>query len=310
MSPVFDVVVPVFAIVLLGYGLARAGVFTASTSEGLTGFMFYVAVPAMLFQTLATATLPNTFPWNYLLAFYGPSFLLFLFGIALSRYRFAWTRREQGIGAISASYSNMVMLGFPLVVTAFGEAGALPLFILLAFQSTLLFPATTWMIEVYGRASDDAGPGIFFSIGKLLLNPVILSLSLGVTANLFSIGITGAPARILDTLGAAAPACALIALGVGLAQYELRGELQQPLALVFLKSIVHPTLVWTSCWVFGVSTVWTQVAVLLAAMPTGINAFIFARNYELRVEVVTKTIVVSTLLSIVTVSLLLQRFLN
>ena len=45
------------------------------------------------------------------------------------------------------------------------------------------------------------------------------------------------------------------------------------------------------------TTLWTQVAVLLAAMPTGINAFIFARNYDIRVAVVTKTIVISTLLS-------------
>ena len=310
MNAVFDVVIPVFSIVLLGYCLARAGIFNASTSDGLTGFMFYVAVPAMLFRTLATTALPATFPWGYILAFYGASFVVFVLGIALSRWRFAWPKRDQGIAAITASYSNMVMLGFPLVITAFGDAGALPLFILLAFQSTLLFPATTWMIEVYGRARDEDRPGVLGSIRKLLLNPVICSLGLGIIANLLSIKLTGIPLRVLDTIGAAAPACALVALGVALAQYELRGELQTSLAFVFLKGIIHPALVWTGCWILEVSTLWTQVAVLLAVMPTGINAFIFARNYDIRVAVVTKTIVLSTLLSIATVSLLLQLFLS
>lgn len=310
MNAVFDVVVPVFSIVLLGYGLARVGIFNASTSEGLTRFMFYVAVPAMLFRTLATAALPTTFPLGYLLAFYGPSFIVFYCGIALSRRRFAWPERDQGIAAITASYSNMVMLGFPLIVSAFGDKGALPLFIILAFQSTLLFPATTWMIEVYGRARHEKRPGVLVSAGKLLLNPVILSLGLGIIANLLSIGVSGTPARILDTIGAAAPACALVALGVALAQYEIRGDLKTSLAFVFLKGILHPALVWTGCWVFGVSTLWTQVAVLLAAMPTGINAFIYARNYDIRVAVVTKTIVLSTLFSIVTVSILLHFFLQ
>lgn len=310
MNAVFDVVIPVFSIVFLGYGFARVGVFNASTSEGLTGFMFYVAVPAMLFKTLATTTLPTTFPWGYLLAFYGASFLVFCCGIVLSRLRLGWPKRDQGIAAISASYSNMVMLGFPLVVSAFGERGALPLFILLAFQSTLLFPATTWMIEVYGRARDEKRPGILVSVGKLLLNPVILSLGLGIVANLLSIQISAIPARILETIGAAAPACALVALGVALAQYEIRGDIRTSLALVFLKGIIHPVLVWNGCWVFDVSTLWTQVAVLLAAMPTGINAFIYARNYDIRVAVVTKTIVLSTLVSIVTVSILLHIFLN
>jgi predicted permease len=310
MNEIFDVVVPVFSIALLGYGLARAGIFSATTSEGLTGFMFYVAVPAMLFRTLATAELPTSFPWGYLFAFYGASFIVFFCGVVLSRQRFAWPKRDQGIAGISASYSNMVMLGFPLVISAFGEAGALPLFILLAFQSTLIFPATTWMIQVYGRARDAKRPSILVSAGKLLLNPVILSLGLGTLANLFSIGISPTPARILDTIGAAAPACALVALGVALAQYEIRGDISNSLALVSLKGIVHPALVWAGCWIFSVSGTWTQVAVLLAAMPTGINAFIYARNYDIRVAVVTKTIVLSTLVSIVTVPVLLHLFLN
>ncbi len=310
MSAVFDVVIPVFSIVLLGYVLARAGIFSATTSEGLTGFMFYVAVPAMLFKTLATTALPTTFPWSYLLAFYGASFLVFGGGIVLSRQHFAWPKRDHGIAAISAGYSNMVMLGFPLVVSAFGERGALPLFILLAFQSTLLFPATTWMIEVYGRARNAKRPGVVVSAGKMLLNPVILSLGLGIGANLLSIEISDTPARILETIGAAAPACALVALGVALAQYEIRGDFQKSIALVLLKNFLHPALVWVGCWIFKVPTLWMQVAILLAAMPTGINAFIYARNYDIRVEVVTKTIVFSTLVSMVTVSILLHIFLN
>ncbi len=310
MNAVFDIVVPIFSIVLLGYSLARAGIFTASTSEGLTGFMFYVAVPAMLFKTLATTTLPATFPWGYLLAFYGASFFVFFSGIIFSRRHFSWSKQDQGIAAISASYSNMVMLGIPLVLSAFGERGALPLFILLAFQSTLLFPATTWMIEVYGRTHDGKRTNVLLSAAKLLLNPVILSLALGVATNLLLVQIPDTPARILETIGAAAPACALVALGVGLAQYEIRGDIKASLVLVFLKGIVHPILVLIGCWAFNVSTLWTQVAVLLAAMPTGINAFIYARNYNIRVAVVTKTIVLSTLVSTVTVSLLLHFFLN
>jgi hypothetical protein len=204
----------------------------------------------------------------------------------------------------------MVMLGLPLVVTAFGDAGALPLFILLALQSTLMFPATTWMIEIYGVERGAQRVRFIVSAGKLMLNPVILSLALGVAANLMSIGVGGAAARVLDIIRAAAPACALVALGLGLAQYDLRGDLQRSLLFVFLKSFAHPALVWFGCWALEISALWTQVAVLLAAMPTGINAFIFAKKYDIRVAVVTKSIVLSTLVSMVSVSILLRLFLN
>ena len=227
----------------------------------------------------------------------------------LASFNFRWPRRERGIAAIASSYSNMVMLGFPIVVTAFAEAGAVPLFILLACQSTLIFPVTTWVIEIYGRDLAVAKSSLGQTLSNLIMNPVILSLLLGVTANLASIEITGIPDRILEILAAAGPACALVALGSGLAQYEFRGDIRTAVILSLCKCVLHPALVWGSCRILDVPTLWTQVAVLLAAMPTGINAFIFARKYEAGVAVVSKTILLSTLFSMFSVSYLLSRFL-
>jgi malonate transporter len=309
MKAVFDIVIPVFSIVILSFGLARCGVFNAATSDGITRLMFYVAIPAMLFRTLATTTLPQEIPWSYIFAFYGASFAMFVGGAFLSARVFQCNKSEQGIAAISASYSNMVMLGFPLIITTFGEDGAVPLFILLALQSMLLFPATTWMLEVYGRDTSIRQASIFGTVAKLLFNPVIFSLGLGIAANLTGVAVTGIPGQIISMLSAAAPACALVALGAGLAQYDLRGDLKLALMLSLCKGFVHPALVWIACWLLHVPVLWTQVAVVLAAMPTGINAFIFARNYEVNVAVVSKTIVLSTLLSTITVSVLLHRFL-
>jgi malonate transporter and related proteins len=309
MNAVLNVTVPVFSIVLLSFLLAKSGVFGPSTSDGLTRFMFYVAIPAMLFRTLATAELPDTVPWTYVLAFYGPTFLVFGATMLLAGYYFRWPRRDHGIAAITSSYSNMVMLGFPIVVTAFAQAGAVPLFILLACQSTLIFPVTTWVIEVYGRDSGVARSSAGRTLFNLVMNPVILSLLLGVTANLASFQITGIPDRVLEMLASAGPACALVALGSGLAQYEFRGDIRTAIILSLCKCIVHPTLVWVSCWILDVPTLWTQVAVVLAAMPTGINAFIFARKYDAGVAVVSKTILLGTLFSMFSVSYLLSQFL-
>jgi len=310
LHTVLNVIGPVFGIVLLGFGLTRTGVLSAATSEGLTRFMFYVAVPAMLFRTFAATALPDSVPWAYIAAFYGASFVAFGLGMTLARWRWRWSRRDQGIGGLAAGYSNMVMLGFPLVITAFGESAALPLFILLALQSLLMFPLTTWVIEIYGNTGNTPRTGILATFGKLALNPVIASLLLGIGANLSGLEITGPLSSMLELIGAAAPACALVALGAGLAQYEIRGAIRESLGFVVLKSIIHPILVWAACLALDVAALWTQVAVVLAAMPTGINAFIFARNYDARIEVVSKTIVFSTLVSIVTVAALLHRFLN
>lgn len=306
MQSVFSIITPIFAIVALGFALARTGVLNDAASEALTRFMFYVAVPAMLFRTLATTTLPAQVPWAYIGAFYGASFATFLLGMVFARYGLGWSRRDQGIAGIAAGYSNMVMLGFPLVITAFGDAGALPLFILLALQSLLLFPATTWVIEVYGRGDGVRAHNVAKMFARLALNPVIASLLLGIAANVSGLALPGVLTRGIDIIAQAAPACALTALGLGLAQYEIRGAVRASAGLVVLKTCVHPLIVWLACELCAVPVLWTRVAIVLAAMPTGINAFIFARQYDARIEVVSKTIVISTVVSAFSVAALLR----
>ncbi|MGE0862098.1 MAG: AEC family transporter, partial [Gammaproteobacteria bacterium] len=109
---------------------------------------------------------------------------------------------------------------------------------------------------------------------------------------------------------AAGPGCALVALGVGLAQYRLGGGWREVALLVALKNLLCPLLVWLLGGALGLAPAWLAVAVLMAAMPTGINAYIFASQYQRRQDCVAKSIVASTLAAALISSLLLARFLG
>ena len=316
MTPV---IVPIFGIVLLGYVFARLGVFSNKIGEGLTRFMFYLAIPAMLFQSISTTDLPKDIPWMFIFAFYIPSFIVFLTAMFMSGLFFRWQRHEQGIAGVCSAYSNMVLLGLPLLLAAFGERATLPLFILLAPQSLLLFPATIIAVEVFGKHSvqnNDAALNAkrplvdrkFATIKNLFLNPIIISLGLGVGANLGDWHVPDSISEALQMTGKAAPACALTALGVSLAQYKFQRLEIDSLAMALLKNLLHPALVFLACGILGIPPFWTHVAVFLAAMPCGINAFIFASNYDIRTKNITQSIVISTVISVATASFLLSVF--
>lgn len=302
MTSVSGVVVPIFGTVALGYGLARAGWFDYAVGRGLAQFTFLLAIPAMLFQSIAAATLPAALPWAFLLAFYLPVLAIFAAGTALARRRFGWSAREATMAGMTAAYANIVLLGFPLVTAALGEAALLPLFVLLATQSLVLFPLTTWRLEV------TRSPGTGLPWRRLLAlarNPVLVSLVLGLLANRSGWQPDAVSARILRLIGAAGPGCALIALGVSLAQYRLRGGGAIVVWLVALKNLACPAAVWGAGSLAGLPPTWHLVAVLLAAMPSGVNAFVFASRYALREDEVAKTIVLSTALSALVASVLL-----
>ena len=308
MNAVAAVVVPVFGTLALGFGMARAGIFTRETGAGLTRFMFYLAIPAMLFRGLVSAELPAQVPWAYLMAFYIPSFAVFWLALRGSQSLLGWTRREAGMAGMSACYANIVLLGFPLLHAAFGERGHLPLFILMATQSTLLFPLATYALEIY--AHERAGQPLFYlrAAGRLALNPVIIALVLGFIVNRSALPVPAFASRMLELLGVAGPGCALVALGISLAHYRLGGGWRDVLLLVALKNLLCPLAVWGLGLALGVEQLWLATAVLMAAMPAGINVFIFANQYHIRQDTVAKTIVISTLSSTVIATALLAWF--
>ncbi len=299
---------PVFGTVAVGYALARVGIFKCEVGTGLTRFMFHLAIPAMLFRGLVGANLPAQIPWAFLAAFYVPSCAVFWFALRLAQRGLGWTRREAGMAGMSACYANIVLLGLPLADAAYGERGHLPLFILMATQSLLLFPLATYALEIYGK--ERAGELLFYgrAVGRLLVNPVIVALILGFIVNVGAVAVPPVVTRMVAVLGAAGPGCALVALGISLAQYQLSGGWRDALVLVGLKNILCPLAVWGLARVLGLTDMWLVTAVLMAAMPAGINTFIFASQYQVRQDTVAKTIVASTLSSMVVATGLLFWF--
>ena len=125
MNIVINIVAPIFGAVVLGALLVRARLFDSATSDGLAKFVYYVAIPALLFRSLSRAELPTVLPWRFILAFYVPSIALFAGGVFIARQS-GWDRPSQGIAGMGACYSNMVMLGIPMCHAAFGHDADVP----------------------------------------------------------------------------------------------------------------------------------------------------------------------------------------
>jgi malonate transporter and related proteins len=107
-------------------------------------------------------------------------------------------------------------------------------------------------------------------------------------------------------LGEAALPAALFAMGASLASYQIRGALGLALGLVGLKTVLQPLVVWLLVdHVLRIASPWSDTAILLAAMPTGINAYLFATRYRTGEAEAATAILLSTALSLVPVSIIL-----
>ena len=305
MSGFVDIVLPVFALLGIGYAAARLGYFDETATRALSRFVFQFALPVMLFSSLAQAGPPVEFEVRYLLAYF--------LGVAVSAGTAALLARRRGkagarvavVAGFSACYGNVILLGIPLVLTALGEAATLPLFALITVHGPIMMTLVTILLE---RGQGDLPPGarLLATAKGLWNNPILLGLLLGIAVGASGYGLPGPVAASTDLLGQAALPAALFAMGAALAGYRIRGALGLSLGIVGLKTIVQPLVVWLLVdHVFVIASPWSDTAILLAAMPTGVNAYLFAVRYRTGEAESATAILLSTAVSLVTVSVIL-----
>ncbi len=303
MITVLGIVAPVFGLILLGFAASRLRMLDAAAVIGLVVFVFHFAIPAMLFRNLARAELPADIEWSFLLSYYGGTFVVYALGMGVGRYSFRRPLAIQATCGMAAGFSNTVLLGIPLLLTVFGSEAALAIFMLVLLHSPTLMTLTMVLIRLGRGREVSVGAQLRGVLAEVIRNPIILALVAGLTANLAELVLPGPVETVVRMLAAAAVPCALFAMGASLAAYRLAGDVLSTFPLVALKLVVHPLLVWVlAVPVLGLEGVWVPVAVLMATMPTGINVYLVATRYEAGTTVAARTVFLSTVISVLTIS--------
>lgn len=307
MEPVLESILPTFTIVLVGWLMAKLRLFRQIGVDGVAQYVFGVAVPMMLFRYTANAEIPADIPWGFLLSYYLGAFLAFGIGMLVAGGVFYNGISHQGAFGGAASYSNTVLLGIPVVGGILGDEALVPLFVLIGVHGLIMVPLIVTIISYGRRQGGTIGKVAKESIGELVHNPFIVALAAGGLYGLYMPPLPGPIDNVIGTLAGTAGPCALFALGGVLAQYPVTGGLKEAFAVSFIKLVLHPAIVWVlATQIFGVQESWVWVAVMLAAMPAGINVFILAHRYEVASGGIGMSVVLSTALALLTLAGLIQ----
>jgi malonate transporter len=317
MSATLAIVLPVFAVILLGYGVGRTRLFGEEGVRALTTFCFYVAIPAVLFRAMARLDTGAGFDFGIVFAFYAAVLAAYALAMLAGRLLFGLALAEQALFAMAATYSNILLLGIPLVLTAFGERGAIPQSALLALQSVILIPLTSFIVEAArGAGAGARGGGLrvaaTFATAALGIatNPIIVAMVAGFAWSRTGLGLDEIVERFLVFLGQAATPTALFALGASLTRFHIGGDLRQVGAIAAIKLLLLPALVYVCArHLFALEPLLVAVATITAAMPSGVNAFVLAMRYNLLVARVAAALIVTTALAWAIAAALLAGFL-
>jgi predicted permease len=308
MNAVFETVAPVFALIALGFGAGLSGYMRADDVKVLNRFVVGFALPALLFRLMVTADLPAASPWLLWSVFYGAMAIVWLLTVFLSRSFTVLAPAGGSAAAIAATFGNLVLMGIPLALGHFGPAATRPMALLISVHAVVNWLAASLLAEWSSRQRQVPLTRMFVRLGRdLALNPIIAPLVLGALWGLTGFGLHPVVDETMAFLARAAVPSALFMLGLTLSGYSLTGQFGVVALLIALKMVVMPLVAWALVsLVVPLDPLEAKIVILFAALPGGVNAYLFASRYNVAVAPVSGAIAIGTGLAIVTTSLLLS----
>jgi predicted permease len=182
------------------------------------------------------------------------------------------------------------------------------MFLIISFHSLVFFTLTTVLVELVRGAGRGLRQLPREVVVATVTNPILVALFAGSVFNRAGLVLPSTLDAFAVLLGEAAVPCALFATGAALREFSIRGALPVVSVLVVLKGVVHPLVMLGLAQVFGLSPLWTAVAVVLATMPIGVNPYLFATRYRVAEVECATAIAVSTPIAVVTVGAALLAF--
>ena len=306
MELILTTVLPVFGMIVLGFAFVKARIIEGPAGRGISAFVFNLAIPALLFKTVATMDQQQGAPWTLWFVFFGGIAITWVITALVSQRLPSISASGGAAASMAAGFGNLALLGTPLALAHFGQQVAIPLGMILSIHAPILWTAAALHRELARNSGNFSfatlARELFFNLAR---NAIILGLIAGSLWRFTGLGLHPIADRTLSMLADASVPTALFALGISLAGYSLRGAWSGMAALIALKMLLMPLIVFALTLIVDLPPLWEKIAILFAAMPSGANAFLFAERNDESVPAVSAAIAAGTALAAVSASVLL-----
>ena len=306
MTDILSLALPFFGLILLGFASGRFAQLPEAGLAWLNYFIIYIALPPLFFQLVSRTPFEQLANGRFILVTTISTAVTFYIAIGIG----LWFRRgnlpEATIAGIVGGYANVGYMGPGLTLAALGSAAAVPTALIFTFDSTFFFAAVPLLMAISGVGRESGLRMTLNVLRRVFTHPFIVATMLGVLFAALQIRPPAAIDKILEYLANAAAPCALFTLGVTVALRPLTSAPGEIPVLVAIKLVLHPLIAWVLLSaVGGFEPVWVYTAILMAALPPALNAYVMARQYEVYIAQSSAGILIGTLTSIVTVTVLL-----
>lgn len=306
-STIFNVLLPVFSLIFLGWIAGRRGFIPHDHCKSLTNFVMTFSLPALLFRftvEVEPAVLMNR---EILICFAVGLTAVYLVTFLFYKFILKHNRKIGGLASLTSSFPNFAFIGLPILMSLYGEESLIPVIISTLVGSLLLIPLTLIVLESEGSGQRNKFIGMGKQVFETFLKPILLAPLVGILISFSGMTLPVGISSAMALIGEPASGLSLFTLGVTMSAARIVIS-REVILMVFIKSILSPIVMFFITIAMGIKGVLASEIIILGALPTATIAPMFSMKYGIYDMESSNATVVGTIFSIATLGGLITIF--
>lgn len=298
LSVIVNGVISLFLIILVGVYAAKKRIITKEINKGLTNILLKITLPCLVVSSFIF-DLSDELKDNIIRCFiYSP--LVLIISIVISYILLIPIKGEKKIIIQFANvFSNCGFIGFPIVFSIYGNEGVIYASIFNLFFTAFLWTYGVILFNVKMKRED---------IKKVLLNPAIVAVFIGLIIMIFGFDIPSVLSSTLDLVGNMTSPLSMIIVGVILGNAKIISYLKDKTIYysAFLKLIIMPCILILISRLLKDTSLVIKTLIIVTAMPAAAMTSILAESFDKESEYSAVIVFITTLFSVITFPILLN----
>jgi predicted permease len=274
--------------------------FDFAAAFSINKFVMFVCMPALCIEFLASAHV-ESFDFLLLFGYFLSEVILFSLGVIISKYIFRLLNSEALLIGLALALTNHVLFVLPIADELFEEAKTLTIISIITMDGLVIFSLTLIAMDILSNSDRPFS----ITIKAIFTNPPLIGIVIGLVVSFNNLELPRGIMFFLEKLGGTATPALLFSLGIVLSYQKKIAPTKLIISMSTLKLIIHPILAWLIITLLfgGRYPESHSTALMVAAAPSGVMAYMLAMNYNVSVNRISPIILYTSIGSLITVSI-------
>lgn len=301
---VFQTMLKLFFLLVLGFVLFKCHIFDEYTNKKISALIVNVASPMLIISSIAGVEGSNK---SIVFLMIGAGILMYIGFIILGKIInriFPFPKKDWPVYECMVVFANTGFMGYPVLLDVFGQEAV--------FYASLIHMAFNFFVYTYAIMCLTKGDDSEFKLNfKQLLTPGIILIFVGIFIYLFDIQLPSVLMDTINSVGSLTAPLSMMMIGSSLAVYPIKDSFTdwRSYVFAFVRLMIVPFVTMIMCRLLHIDAYYANITIITNAMPVGSMVLMLATQYNANVKIVTRNIVVSTLLSVITIPIVVATML-